>query len=285
MTNKKFNIVGIGELLWDMLPDGKELGGAPANFSYHCNYFGANSIIISALGNDEHGEEISSILKEKKLNYSINYVEKPTGFVSVKLANGIPSYHIHENVAWDFIELKNDGIEALKIADAICFGSLSQRSKTSYKAIHNALSTVPEAALKVFDINLRQSYFNKKLIEDSLKYANVLKLNDEELIVLRKMFDLKNTEDEACMQLLNQFNLKLVALTNGSKGSILYTKNEISQLSVPKVKVIDTIGAGDSFTAAMIMGMLSEKPLKQTHLAATEHASKVCMYKGGTPIL
>lgn len=285
MKSKKFNIIGIGELLWDVLPDGKELGGAPANFTYHTNFFGANSTIISALGNDGQGEEICSLLKERNLKYSINTVNYPTGWVSVKLNNGIPKYIIHENVAWDFIELKEEVIHVLEKADAICFGTLSQRSEVAFKTIHRAINLVPKTALKILDVNLRQSYYAKNIIEESLKCANVVKLNDEELVVLSTMFNLANSQDEACKQLLNQFNLKLLALTKGSEGSVLFTQREISRYPTPKVKVVDTIGAGDSFTAVMVMGLLSGKGLKQIHKEASEHAAKVCMHKGATPRL
>ena len=285
MKTGKFNIIGIGELLWDMLPDGKELGGAPANFTYHANFFGADSTIISALGNDENGEEIRSLLKKRNLKYSINTVDCPTGWVSVKLDNGIPNYVIHENVAWDFISLRDEVIPVLQKADAICFGTLSQRSKVSFEIIQEALKLVPKTALKVLDINLRQSFYTKNTIEASLKCANVVKLNDEELVVLSEMFHLPNSEDEACKQLLNQFNLKLLALTKGAEGSILFTQKEISSFPTPKIKVVDTIGAGDSFTAAMVVGLLNGKPLKQLHKEASEHAAKVCTYKGATPKL
>ncbi|MDO9137075.1 MAG: carbohydrate kinase [Lutibacter sp.] len=283
MKIKKFNIIGIGELLWDMLPDGKELGGAPANFAYHANFFGANSTIISALGNDQNGNEIELLLKENKLKYSINKVHNPTGRVSVKLDNGIPNYVIHENVAWDFIALKDEVIPVLEKADAICFGTLSQRSKVSFHTIHEAIKLVPKTALKVLDINLRESYYTKDLIEASLKCANVVKLNDEELMVLSEMFHLPSNVNEACKQLLEQYSLKLLAFTKGAEGSILYAKNETSNYPTPKVKVLDTIGAGDSFTAAMVMGLLKGKPLKEIHKEASEHAAKVCTYKGATP--
>jgi len=283
MKSKKFNIIGIGELLWDMLPTGKELGGAPVNFVYHTSYFGANSTIISAVGNDKLGEELCSVLDRKKIEFSINTVDKPTGTVSVKLNNGIPSYIIHENVAWDFIQLKKEFIEALKNADAICFGTLAQRSKESYNTINQAIKLVPNTALKVFDINFREPFYNQEIIESSLKLANVFKLNDEELIILSTMFNLKGTQEELCKQLMNLFSLKFLALTNGSKGSLLFTASEISKLSVPKIKVVDTVGAGDSFTAAMIIGLLNKKPLKIIHEQAVAHAAKVCLSKGATP--
>lgn len=285
MTNKKFNIIGIGELLWDMLPDGKELGGAPANFTYHTSVLGASSTIISALGDDEQGDEIYTLLKKRNLKHSIETVKYPTGWVSIRLNKGIPNYTIHENVAWDFIELKNEAISILEYADAICFGTLSQRSEVSFKTIQRAINLVPKTALKVLDVNLRQSYYSKEIIEESLNCANVLKLNDEELIVLSEMFHMETTEEKACKQLLNQFNLKLLALTKGADGSVLYTPTEISSFPTPKVAVVDTIGAGDSFTAAMVVGFLRGNPLKQLHKEASEHAAKVCTYKGATPKL
>jgi len=283
MKNSEFNVIGIGELLWDMLPDGKEVGGAPANFAYHAKYFGAKSKVISAIGKDSLGKEIISVLNNRNINYILNEVEYPTGTVSVKLKDGIPTYEIHENVAWDFIALNQEAIAALKTADAICFGSLSQRSNKSIRAIETALKLVPKKALKIFDINLRLQFYSNEIIENSLKEANVLKLNDEELIVLTKMFHLKGNQEAKCVQLLNRFNLNYLALTNGAKGSILFHKNNISRLTVPKVKVVDTIGAGDSFTAALVMGILYKKSLIKIHKSATNHAAKVCAHKGATP--
>jgi len=201
----------------------------------------------------------------------------------VKLNNGIPSYIICENVAWDFIQLKKESVEALKKADAICFGTLAQRSSESFNSINKALKLVPDTALKIFDINLRAPFYNKEIIESSLKLANVFKLNDEELLVLSTMFNLKGNQEEVCVQLINLFNLKFLALTNGSKGSLLFNNSEISKLTVPKIKVVDTVGAGDSFTAAMIIGLLNKKPLKIIHEQAVAHAAKVCLSKGATP--
>lgn len=285
MENKTFTVVGIGELLWDILPNGKELGGAPANFVYHTSYFGANSFLISAIGSDDYGKEIILALKKRSTKYSINTVKYPTGIVSVKLKKGIPTYEIYKNVAWDFIRLKKESIPVLKKADAICFGTLSQRSETSLKAIQEAINLVPQTALKVYDVNLRALYYTKEIIENTLKWSNVLKLNDEELIVLTKMFDLTGDQEKSCKQILNKFNLKLLALTNGSKGSVLFTNNEISKCSVPKIKVVDTIGAGDSFTAALVMGILNKNSLKKIHQAAVNHAAKICSSKGATPII
>lgn len=283
--DKKFRITGIGEILWDMLPDGKKLGGAPGNFCFHTKNLGAQAAIISAIGKDANGDEISATLKAKELNAFFNYPDYPSGYVSVKLNNGIPSYTIHDEVAWDYISLNEDAKNWIKQTDAICFGSLAQRSETSRKAIKQALLTTTAHALKVLDINLRQHYYSKELLEASFELANVVKLNDEELEIISEMFGLEGTDKEKCHTLMEMFGLKLIALTMGSQGSWLFTENEATFQLVPKVKVVDTIGAGDSFTAAMVMGLLHKKPLTKLHHEASQYAAKVCTYRGATPAI
>ncbi len=283
MNEQKYSIIGIGELLWDIFPDGKQLGGAPSNFAFHTNNLGANTLIISSLGNDKEGEEIADILKKRKINHSINISDYPTGKVNVELNEGIPQYEIVKNVAWDFIELKSEAKSNLENADAVCFGSLAQRSEKSFETIQKALSYVKDSTLKVFDINLRQNYFNTEIIEKSLQLANVLKLNDEELDVLIELFNLQTAEDKACRELIKKYNLKYLALTKGSKGSKIFYMNNISEFPVPKIKVVDTVGAGDSFTAKMIIEILNKSPLSVIHKEATLYSAKVCMHKGATP--
>ncbi|MCF8365295.1 MAG: carbohydrate kinase [Bacteroidales bacterium] len=283
--DKKFSITGIGEILWDMLPDGKQAGGAPGNFCYHSQNFGAKAAIISAVGNDENGSEISETLQSKGLKLFLNYPGYPTGYVSIALKNGLPSYIIHENVAWDYISLNEDAKDWIKQTDAICFGSLAQRSETSRKAIGQAIETAPAHALKVLDINLRQQYYSKDLLKASFNLANVVKLNDEELEIISNIFGFDGTEKEKCHKLMDRFELKLMALTLGSKGSWLFTENESSFQLVPKVEVVDTVGAGDSFTAAMVMGLLQQKPLSELHRRASQYAAKVCTYSGATPLV
>jgi len=278
-------VICYGEILWDMLPDGKKLGGAPGNFCFHTQNLGAEAAIVSAIGKDENGDEISATLKEKELNAFLNFSDYPSGYVSVKLNNSIPSYIIHEEVAWDYIALNEDAKNWINQTDAICFGSLAQRSETSRKAIGQAIQTAPAYALKVLDINLRQRYYSKELLEASFELANVVKLNDEELEIISEMFGLDGTEKEKCHTLMEMFGLKLIALTMGSKGSWLFTENEASFQLVPKVKVLDTIGAGDSFTAAMVMGLLHKKPLTELHREASEYAAKVCTYSGAMPAI
>jgi len=196
-SKSKFTVVGIGEILWDMLPSGKKLGGAVTNFAYHASVLGANAYVVSSVGADEPGREI--ITKVGELGLSDQYIQldtsHPTGTVDVTLdANGIPSYVIHENVAWDYIEFTEDCLELAKKADAICFGSLAQRAETSRNTIIGFLeSTIKEKndrCLKVFDINLRQNFYNKEIIHQSLQYANVLKLNEEESKVVDELLGL-----------------------------------------------------------------------------------------------
>lgn len=281
----KKTVIGIGEILWDLLPDGKQLGGAPANFAWHAQQLGANGVVVSAVGEDDAGREILRIIEERRLGNGISLVQQPTGTVSVKLKNGIPDYIIHENVAWDFIELTDVAKEALKKADAVCFGSLAQRSEVSREAIHHALNMTPDGCVKVFDINLRQHFYSKTIIEASLKHADVFKINDEELVVLREMFGLSGEDEAVCKTILQQFNLRMIALTAGEKGSMLITAKEISRMETPKVKVADTVGAGDSFTAAIAMGMLNQLPLREIHKKAVDIAAFVCTQNGAMPEL
>jgi fructokinase len=282
---KKKIVIGIGEILWDLLPDGKQLGGAPANFVWHAQQLGAEGTVVSAVGDDELGDEIRNIIKEKALGNGISVSEMPTGTVSVELRNGIPDYIIHENVAWDFIELNDLAREKTSQAEAICFGSLAQRSEVSAKNIRIALDSAPDECLKIFDINLRQAFYSKEIIEASLKRANVFKINDEELFIVREMFGVSGTDQEVCRELMELFDLKLVALTGGEEGSMLISKEEKSEIKTPKVEVADTIGAGDSFSAALAMGMLEGLPLKKIHSRAVTLSAFVCTQNGATPVI
>ena len=280
MAEKEFNIIAIGEVLWDIFPDGKTLGGAPLNFAYHAGKSGVFSTIISAIGNDNLGKEICSILETKSQNYLFSKSQLATGTVFVDLNKGIPSYKITESVAWDDINLNLEEKQALKEANAICWGTLAQRSRKSREAIFQAVKLLPEQALKIFDINLRPPFYNIEIIVDSLKLANVLKLNIEELEILMEMFNFSENKDEACAQLMMQFQLKYLALTNGSEGSTMYSEKEMSYIKAEKVEIVDTVGAGDSFTAVMTCGILFNKSLKDIHAEASKYAARICMQKG-----
>jgi len=284
--NGSKKVIGIGEILWDLLPEGKQLGGAPTNFAYHARQLGHHSSIISSVGNDELGREIIQNIKDTGIVSFIDTIDKPTGTVSVQLdKNGIPNYVIHEDVAWDFITPSESALEFASQTDAICFGSLAQRAETSYYSIQEILKTVPDTALKVFDINMRQRFYSENIISKSLKKANVLKINDEEILVFAEMFGISGDEFEIMHQILDNYNLKILALTKGAEGSWLISQEEDSYLDTPEVRVADTVGAGDSFTAGLVSGLLNNKPLKEIHRSAVDISAFVCTQKGATPTL
>ncbi len=279
-------MAGIGELLWDMLPEGKQLGGAPTNFGYHAFQQGCQAFVVSALGTDASGNEILDRFGELGLDKT--YVQQnkafPTGTVTVSLdTNGIPSYIIHENVAWDHIAW-NSPLEALaKEVDAVCFGSLAQRNPESRQTILNFLKSTKADCLKVFDINLRQSFYSREIIYQSLELSTILKLNEDELPVVAGLLGISGTEEELLMQIHQMFDLHPIALTKGAKGSLLFTEKEQSFMEVPKVEIADTVGAGDSFTAVLVAGLLQNHDLKKIHEKATRVAAFVCTQKGATP--
>lgn len=284
-TIKKHTVIGMGEVLWDLLPDGKILGGAPVNFAYHAMQLGAVGVAVSSVGNDELGREIIDSVNSKGVENCIAVNTHPTGTVGVTLKDGKPDYTIYENVAWDFIELTPEAIKMLQQADAICFGTLAQRSAVSHSAIQKALKLVPENCLKVYDINLRQKYYSKELISESLSVANVFKINDDEVELFKHLFGFEGSEIEVCMKIKETYSLEYLALTKGEKGSYLFHESEVSFLPTPLVEVEDTIGAGDSFTSAMVMGILKLQPLNEIHRKAVDISAFVCTQKGATPIL
>ena len=280
-------VAGIGELLWDVLPTGKQVGGAPCNFAYHAMQAGCESYVVSAVGNDLLGDELLN--KLGKLNLETSYIQRnlyPTGTVTVKLNEfGHPSYIIHENTAWDNILPTPEIMRKTGECDAVCFGSLGQRNSVSASAIQQVLTAVKPGCLKVFDINLRQHFHSPEIITESLEFATILKLNDEELPVLSGLFALTGEVKNQLKQLLNRFNLRYIVYTMGEKGSIIINDNEFSFLEAPKVVVSDTVGAGDSFTAVLVSGMLQGIPLTKVHEAATRIAAYVCTQKGATPAI
>ncbi len=283
MKKNKPIVVGIGELLWDVLPTGKRAGGAPINFVYHATQMGAEGYAISAIGNDVSGTEIIQELEKSHISNSLGIVEHPTGSVMVELKDGIPTYTIIEGVAWDYIPLTQEAIDLVKKADAICFGTLALRSAASRETILTLLSYAREDALRFFDINIRQSYYSKELIETLLHKANVFKINDDELVLIRTMCDLEGTNEEVCRQLIGKYNLRYMILTAGSSFSSVYTADEVSNIPTPKVQVADTVGAGDSFSGAFIYSILTGKSLREAHQAAVETAAFVCTQEGAWP--
>jgi fructokinase len=281
---KKYKVAGIGEVLWDQLPEGNVLGGAPANVAYHAGHLGAESYIISAVGKDKLGDEIISILTQKGINLLIARADYPTGTVKVTLDDkGVPDFIITKEVAWDYIELTSESINLASQLDAVCFGSLAQRNKVSLNAITKFLNFLPENALKIFDINLRQHFYDKKLIIESLDISNILKINDDELLIVANLFGWKGDHEYLCRNLLDKYELKLVANTCGTNGSYLYSKDEKSFIKTPVVKVKDTIGAGDSFTAALMVSLLHGYKLSECHRLAVAISAFVCENSGAMP--
>jgi len=280
-------VVGIGELLWDVFPKDKQLGGAPLNFSHHCAQLGAEAHPVSAVGGDSYGAEIRQILSANNLPdaHVQTDSEHPTGRVNVTLHGGKPAYEILGDVAWDFIRF-DEGLRSLAgRADAVCFGSLAQRGHTSRRAIHDFLAAMRVDSLRIFDINLRQEFFSREIIEHSLRQANILKLSDEELPVLARMFGLSGSVDAQLDSLRSDFDLRLVAYTMGGEGSLLLSPDETAKHPGFPTKVIDTVGAGDSFTAALCTGLLKNLPLGEINRTACQVGAFVCSQTGATPLL
>lgn len=293
-------VVGIGEALWDCLPEGRKFGGAPTNFAYHCGQFGLNSYAASAVGDDELGKEILDICSEKNQKVIIPTVPFETGTVQVTLdENGIPQYDIKTGVAWDNIPYSDELKELAQRTDAVCWGSLAQRSEVSRNTISSFISDMPEDALKVFDINLRQGFFTKEIIQNSFEMCNILKINDEELVAVSRIFGALPESDEdfstvwqnlnfesKCRAILEKYNLRMLILTCGVNGSYVFTPDgEVSSQGTPKVTVADTVGAGDSFTATFVSNLLIGRTIKEAHERAVNVSAFVCTQHGAMPII
>lgn len=279
-------IVGLGEILWDVFPERKILGGAPANFAYHISQFGFNGYTVSAIGDDLLGKEILDNLEKKQLNYLIEKTDFPTGMVKVNVDSwGIPQYEICEGVAWDNIPFTPRIANLAKETQVVCFGSLAQRNEVSRKTISTFLDNMPEDSIKIFDINLRLNYYNQEIIENSLKRANILKINDEEVVKVAHLFKWELSEKEVCKHLLSIYNLDILILTKGTEGSWVFTPKEESFLPTPKITIADTVGAGDSFTAAFIASHLHGRCLVASHQLAVEVSAYVCQQHGAMPKL
>ncbi len=282
--DKKY-CVGLGEILFDVLPTGAQLGGAPANFAYHAGQHGLRSVAVSAIGKDELGEEALSILDEKKLQYVLPRVDYPTGTVQVTLdAEGVPTYDIKQGVAWDNIPFNDDIKNIAANCGAVCWGSLAQRSKASRNSIYVFLDNTPADCLKIFDINLRQNFYDKDIICESLKRCNVLKINDEELITLGRLFGYPGLDiEDKCWLILGKYNLDMLVLTCGVNGSYVFAPGSMSFRETPKVDVVDTVGAGDSFTGTFCASLLHGNSIAEAHRKAVEVSAFVCTQAGAMP--
>ena len=280
------SIIGLGEILWDIFPGQKKvLGGAPANFAWHASQFGFDGCVVSAVGNDELGDELLDVLAKKKLNFLIETVGYPTGTVQVALdGKGVPHYEIRENVAWDNIPFTKRAEELAMNCKAFYFGTLAQRDKVSRATTRCFLEHIPKNAYRIFDVNLRQHFYSKEIIHESLSQCNILKINDEEVAEIARIFELAGmSEQEICLHLLKTYNLKIVMETKGAIGSYVFTADETSYLETPKVQVVSTVGAGDSFTGSFIAVLLQGKSLRQAHQTAVEVSAYVCTQPGSVP--
>lgn len=282
-------VVGMGEALWDVLPEGKKIGGAPANFAYHVKQFGLPSCVVSSVGADPLGDEILENFNAKGLDTLIETVPYPTGTVQVEIDQaGIPQYDIKENVAWDNIPYTARLESLAEKTKAVCFGSLAQRNVVSRQTINRFLDAMPQNddTLVVFDVNLRQGFYNKEILCNSMKRCNILKINDEELVTVSRMFGYPGIDlQDKCWILLGKYNLKMLILTCGINGSYVFTPGNVSFQPTPKVEVADTVGAGDSFTATFIASVLKGAPVEEAHRRAVEVSAYVCTQQGAMPLL
>ncbi len=280
-------VVGLGEALWDVLPEGKKLGGAPANFAFHAAQQGLDTIAISALGNDDLGDETMAAFEEKNLNVLMPRVDFPTGTVQVELDDeGVPSYDIKTGVAWDNIPLTPEMIEVAQNAQAVCWGSLAQRNEVSCNTIHEFIRHTPKDCLRIFDINLRQNFYTKEVIQQSMRLCNVLKINDEELVTVGRLFGYPGLGlEDKCWLILGKYNLDMLVLTCGVNGSYVFTPGMMTFQKTPKVEVADTVGAGDSFTGTFCASVLAGKPVAEAHEKAVKVSAYVCTQKGAMPTL
>jgi fructokinase len=279
-------VIGIGELLWDVFPEGKHVGGAPINFACHCAQLGAKAYPVSCIGADALGLEIREAVEALLVDpsYVFQAGQHPTGTVQVTLdAAAKPSYEICEDVAWDWIPM-SPGLTALaQKADAVCFGSLAQRNTMTRETIYDFLAAMPQEAVKIFDVNLRQAFYSKELIIISLAHANVLKLSDEELPILADMLGLHGSVTEQIQALVDKYQLQLAAHTRGAEGSLLVGPESSDDHAGYPTKLIDSVGAGDSFTATLCMGLLEGKALSVINDHANRVAAFVCSQSGAVP--
>jgi fructokinase len=284
----RFKLVGIGEVLWDLLPGGRQLGGAPANFVCHACALGAEARLISRVGNDALGREALDRLE--KLGVPTDCIEVdpklPTGTVSVEVTpDGQPRFQIHENVAWDALSGEAGGQAAVAAAAAVCFGTLAQRREPSRATIRSLVAAAPPAALRILDVNLRQDFYSREIIEESMALANVLKVNDAELPRLAEIFQQSGDERAQIEALARRFSLRCVACTRGARGSLLFSGGSWSDHPGTRTNVVDTVGAGDAFSAAMTLGLLSGWSLNEINRLANDVAAYVCSQPGATPEL
>ncbi len=283
---KRFSVAGVGELLWDLLPGGRQPGGAPANFAYHAGALGARSMVVSAVGADDDGQALRSAIRAMGLddtNVSVDPAH-PTGVVEVRLDGaGRPVYTIAADRAWDYWRLTPALEQAAGALDAVCFGTLGQRRPAARAAIHGFIRAVPPRCLRMFDINLRENFYDREVLDASLRMADILKISDEELPAAARLLGLPASLDGLLRVLFERYPLELVALTRGARGSLLAERHRRDEHPGCPVAVADTVGAGDAFAAAVVMGRLNDRPLPEINRRANRLAAYVCSQTGAAP--
>ncbi len=294
MSTEPKLIVGLGELLWDLLPSGKQLGGAPANFTVMSARLGNHGVIASRVGRDALGEEARAYLAPlpADLDYLQTDEEHSTGSVSVTLHDGQPEYVIHQPVAWDFLAFTPEWQALARRADAVCFGTLAQRHDVSRESIHLFLGATPENCVRVFDVNLRKPFYDALVLSDSLQRATILKINEIEMPIVMALLGLgedSGLDEGSLLQsarvLLDHFPLRLVCTTMGSQGSLLVTRDAYHRHQGIPTQVADTVGAGDAFTAALVRSYLQGAPLAVLNEAGNRWGSWVASQRGAMPAL
>lgn len=279
-------IAGLGEILWDVLDCSEQIGGAPINFAYHVGALGASSVAVSTIGNDKRGRRALEELGKRGLNLDAVSIDPDhdTGYVKARVDDqGVAHYIFPDDIAWDHLKLNEKARTMAPKVDAVCFGTLAQRSRIARKSIHNFLDAAPQA-LKVFDMNLRQNFYSEEIISDSLKRSDVLKLNDDEIRIVAGMYGIKGSDRVILRAIHERHQLRLSVLTRGGNGSIIISDNE--EIESPGVKVnrmADTIGAGDSFTASTVLGLLTGRSLLEVSDHANRLAAHVCSCRGAMP--
>ena len=285
----QYKLIGIGEILWDEFPGSRQLGGAPANFAFHASGLGARGMVISSIGDDPQGREIEVLLEKSGVSFLLSRDPgHPTGRVSVRAdEKGMVDYIIHEDSAWDFLDYDPSFSDAARQADAVCFGTLAQRNHISGKTIKKFIRETRKTCLKIFDINLRQHYYSKATISELFDLANVVKLNHEELDIVTRTFSLGGEDETSCLEeLIAGFGLDLIVLTKGKEGSRIFADRGNDSVCKPEpIQMIDSVGAGDSFTAAVALGLLKGFNLEKINRTASSVASYVCSKRGATPAI
>lgn len=289
MNDRSPVIAALGEILWDLFPDGARFGGAPANFAHHAASFNAEVWLVSGVGNDPLGNEAVQNLTRSALNLKhVSVMDSyPTGSVQITLnSKGEADYRFGEDEAWDHLDVSPTLDELAVRCDAVCFGTLGQRHQDSRKVIERFIHLTNKKCFRVLDLNLRSPYIDPMVVHTSLNLANVLKLNDEELDYLASQFALPGKTHQARVQeLADRFDLQAVALTLGAQGAILYRDGMFFHVEAGRVEVADTVGAGDAFTAVVVMGLVLGSDFNEVAKSACRVAEYVCGQSGATPII